>query len=218
LSDGTQDSERDGARAGGDGSDAPAVALSAEAVEQAVAPSPLMAGLDVAVAAAIALVAATLTIAMPQLIASGGIDTERDFATLSSALIPRMAFGILALLSVVVLLQAVQAVRGGISRPRSEEGGRLLRAGVAMLIAVAYASSVTWLGYILSTMLMTAAMAWYLGLRNPLAFVPGVIVIPVTIRFVFERLLLISLPRSSIEQIGVVEDAVLRFLSQLLFV
>jgi hypothetical protein len=93
-----------------------------------------------------------------------------------------------------------------------------LRAGVATLIAVAYASSVTWLGYILSTMLMTAAMAWYLGLRNPLAFVPGVIVIPVTIRFVFERLLLISLPRSSIEQIGVVEDAVLRFLSQLLFV
>jgi hypothetical protein len=177
-----------------------------------------MAGLDVAVAAAIALVAATLTIAMPQLIASGGIDTERDFATLSSALIPRMAFGILALLSVVVLLQAVQTVRIGAGRPRSEEGGRFLRAGVAMLIAVAYASSVTWLGYILSTMLMTAAMAWYLGLRNPLAFVPGVIVIPVTIRFVFERLLLISLPRSSIEQIGVVEDAVLRFLSQLLFV
>jgi hypothetical protein len=39
-------------------------------------------------------------------------------------------------------------------------------------------------------------------------------VVPVLIRFVFERLLLISLPRSSIESIGLVEDAVLRFLSQ----
>ena len=71
----------------------------------------------------------------------------------------------------------------------------------------------TWLGYILSTMLMTAAMAGYLGLRNPLTFIPGVIVIPIAIRFVFERLLLISLPRSSIESVGVIEDAVLRFLA-----
>ena len=55
----------------------------------------------------------------------------------------------------------------------------LQRAGVAAVIAVAYAASVTWLGYILSTMLMTAAMAYYLGLRNPLAFIPGVIIIPI---------------------------------------
>jgi hypothetical protein len=92
----------------------------------------------------------------------------------------------------------------------------LQRAGVATLIAVAYAASVTWLGYILATMLMTAVMAWYLGLRNPIAFVPGVLVIPVAIKFVFERLLLISLPRSEIESIGLVDDAVMRFLSKLL--
>jgi hypothetical protein len=183
-------------------------------IDAAVAFSPLMARVDVAVAAILALIAATMTVAMPMLIASGGIETERDFATLSPALIPRLAFGCLTILAIFALIPAVQTVRGGAGQPRVDELGRLQRAGIAAAIAVGYALSVTWLGYILATMVMTAVMAWYLGLRNPLAFIPGVIVVPVLIRFVFERLLLISLPRSSIEGIGVVEDAVLRFLSQ----
>jgi len=181
-------------------------------IAAAVALSPLLARADVAAAAIVALIAATLTVAMPMLIASGGIDTERDFATLSPALIPRLAFGCLTVLAIVALIPAVQTLRSGVSQPRADEFGRLQRAGIATVIAIAYASSVTTLGYTLATMLMTAAMAYYLGLRNPFAFIPGVIVIPILIRFVFERLLLISLPRSSIEAIGLVEDAVIRFL------
>jgi len=184
----------------------------AEDIDAALALTPLMARVDVAVAALLALSAATLTVAMPMLIASGGIETERDFATLSPALIPRLAFGCLTVLAIMALIPAVQTMRSGVGRPRPDELGRLQRAGVATLIAIFYAATVTWLGYILSTMLMTAAMAYYLGLRNPLSFIPGVIVIPILIRFVFERLLLISLPRSSIESIGLVEDAVMRFL------
>lgn len=186
---------------------------SAEAIEQVIALTPLMARVDVAVAAIVALSAATVTVAMPKLIASGGIDTERDFATMSPALIPQIAFGTLTVLAIIVLISAIQTVRSGIGRPREAELSGLRRAGIAGIIVVAYALSVTWLGYILSTMLMTAAMAGYLGLRNPLTFIPGVIVIPIAIRFVFERLLLISLPRSSIESVGVIEDAVLRFLA-----
>lgn len=183
-----------------------------EVIEQVIAFTPLMARLDVAVAAVMALIAATITIAMPKLIASGGIDTERDFSTMSPALIPQLAFGLLTVLALAAVVPAVRTVRSGVGRPRADELGRLQRAGVATIIALAYAASVTWLGYILSTMLMTAAMAWYLGLRNPLAFIPGVIILPILIRFVFERLLLISLPRSSIESIGAIEDAVMRFL------
>jgi hypothetical protein len=182
-------------------------------VDAAVAFSPLMARIDVVVAALLALIAATLTVAMPALIASGGIDTERDFATLSPALIPRLAFGTLTVLAGVATIQAIGAVRRGLGRPRLDELRGMQRAGIAALIAIAYAATMTWLGYILSTMLMTAAMAYFLGLRNPLAFIPGVLVIPVLIRFVFERLLLISLPRSSIESVGLVEDAVMRFLA-----
>ncbi len=186
---------------------------SAEAIEHIVALTPLMARVDVAVAAIVALLAATITIAMPKLIASGGIDTERDFATMSAALIPRIAFGTLTVLAIIVLISAIQTVKSGIGRRRAAELSGLRRAGIAAIIVVAYALSVTWLGYILSTMLMTVTMAGYLGLRNPLFFIPGVIIIPITIRFVFERLLLISLPRSSIESVGVIEDAVLRFLA-----
>ena len=174
-----------------------------------------MARLDVIVAAILALIAAAVTIAMPKLIASGGIDTERDFATMSSALIPQMAFGILAVLALIVMVSAIRTVRDGVGRPREAELSGLRRAGIAAIIAVAYALWVTWLGYILATMLMTAVMAAYLGMRNPLTFIPGVIIIPIAIRFVFERLLLISLPGSSIESIGVVEDAVLRFLAHI---
>ena len=195
-----------------EGAAAAAAQPSAADIDAAVALSPLMARVDVAVAALLALIGATIAIAMPMLIASGGIDTERDFATLSSALIPRMAFGLLTVLAIVAIVPAVQAVREGVGRPRVEEASRLQRAGVAALIAIVYAASVTTLGYILATMLMTAVMSCYLGLRNPLMFIPGVIVVPVAIKFVFERLLLISLPRSSIESIGLVEDELLRFL------
>jgi hypothetical protein len=203
-----------GPRAGGERPGA-AAQVSTEEAERAIALTPLMARLDVAVAAALALIGAALTVAMPRLIASSTIDTARDFATLSPALIPRMAFGLLAVLAVIAAVMALQAAREGGGRPRAEEPGRLRRAGIAALIAVAYAASVTTLGYILATMLMTAVMSFYLGLRNPLLFIPGVIVVPVAIKFIFERLLLISLPRSSIEGIGVVEDAVLRVLTQM---
>jgi hypothetical protein len=186
---------------------------SAADIDAAVALSPLMARVDVAVAAILALGAATMTVAMPMLIASGGIETERDFATLSPALIPRLAFGCVTILAIVALIPAVQTVRSRAGHPRADELGRLQRAGIAAAIAVGYALTVTLLGYIVATMLMTAVMSYYLGLRNPFAFIPGVIVIPILIRFVFERLLLISLPRSSIESIGLVDDAVMRFLS-----
>lgn len=207
------DTTQGGPPEGRDPAGASAAGPSAGEIDAAVALSPMMARVDVAIAAFLALLAATLTIAMPSLIASGGIDTERDFATLSPALIPRLAFGTLTVLAIVALVQAVGTVRRTIGRPRRDELSRMHRAGIAALIAIAYAASVTWLGYVLSTMLMTAAMAYYLGLRSPLAFIPGVVVLPVLIRFVFERLLLISLPRSSIEGVGIVEDAVMRFLS-----
>ena len=204
-----------GSRRRDDRSGGPGAEPSAADIEAAIALSPLMARVDIAVAALLALIGAALTVAMPMLIASGGIDTERDFTTLSPALIPRLAFGALTVLAIIALVPAVQAVRSGIGPRRLEEPSRMQRAGVAALIAVAYAASVTWLGYILATMLMTAVMASYLGLRNPLAFIPGAIIVPVVIKFVFERLLLISLPRSSIEGVGLIEDAVLRTLSQI---
>ena len=76
-----------------------------------------------------------------------------------------------------------------------------------------YTLTVSWLGFILSTMIVATVTSIFLGLRNPLTFIPSVIIVPILIRFIFERLLFISLPRSQIESVGHIEDQVIQFLS-----
>jgi hypothetical protein len=93
-----------------------------------------------------------------------------------------------------------------------DELERFSRAAIVALIVLAYALTVTWLGFILATMIVAAVLSYFLGLRNPLAYIPGVLIIPILIRFIFERLLLIALPRSRIESVGHIEDQVIRFL------
>lgn len=178
--------------------------------------SPLMARLDVAVSALIALVAGAIAVAMPRLVESGGIDTQRDFATLPAALVPQLAFATLAVVSLISLVSAVRRLKTEPGVTPADEGDRLQRAAVMVLITGAYAAGMDTLGYVLDTMLMSAIVAFYLGLRNPLAFIPGVIIVPFLIRFIFERLLLISLPPSQIEFVGQIEEAVLHFFSRLL--
>lgn len=178
--------------------------------------SPLMARLDVAVTALIALVAATIAVVMPQLVASGGIDTQRDFATLPAALVPQLAFAALAVVALISLVSSVRRLKTEHGVTPADEGDRLQRAAVMVVITAAYAAGMNTLGYVLDTMLMSAVVAFYLGLRNPLAFIPGVIIIPFLIRFLFERLLLISLPPSQIEFVGNIEEAVLHFFTRLL--
>jgi Flp pilus assembly protein TadB len=133
-----------------------------------------MARLDVAVAALFALIGAALTIAMPALI---DLRRHRDRARLRDAVARADSAHGVRRAHRAGDRRDRSCGRDGTQRnraPRPDEWSRLQRAGIATLIAVAYAASVPWLGYILATMLMTAVMAWYLGLRNPIAFVPGV--------------------------------------------
>jgi hypothetical protein len=175
-----------------------------------------MARLDVVVAALICAAAAALAIIMPQLVVSGGIIIPRSYTSLAPSVIPRLAFGSLALVAAVATVSAWSRLRaGGFGRP-ADEGDRFRRTAIMAMIVLFYALTVTWLGFIPSTMIVAAATAFFLGLRNPLAFVPGVIIVPVAARFIFERLLLISLPRSHIESIGHLEDLLMRFLVDLL--
>ena len=84
-----------------------------------------------------------------------------------------------------------------------------------MVVAVIYSFLVSWLGFIPSTMMMTAVVSMYLGITSPVALLPGTIFIPIVIRFIFERLLLIALPRSEIEFIARMEDSLMKFLSSI---
>jgi hypothetical protein len=178
--------------------------------------SPLMARLDVAMSGLIALVAAAIAVAMPQLVASGGIDIERDFATLPAYLVPQLSFGALAVVALFSLIPAVRRLKLSTGAAPADESDRLQRAGVMTVITAAYAAGMNTLGYVFDTMLMTVIVSFYLGLRNPLAFIPGALIAPFVIRFIFERMLLISLPPSRIEILGNIEEAVLGFFSRLL--
>ena len=82
-----------------------------------------------------------------------------------------------------------------------------------IVIIAAYSIFVAILGYGLSTLLMAAAIIFYLGIRQIWVIAPVAVLMPIVVRFVFERLLLISLPRSDFEAIAVVEDAIMKFLS-----
>ncbi len=177
--------------------------------------SAIMRRLEVFLAALLTCGAAGLSIFMPDLIASGGLREAQDFITLSPIFFPRLAFGILAFLCLSYVVNSVRQLQAGSSSSAAGEADRYTRAGLMMVVAVIYSFLVSWLGFIPSTMLMTAVVSMYLGITSPLALLPGTIFIPIVIRFVFERLLLIALPRSEIEFIASMEDTLMKFLSSI---
>ena len=171
--------------------------------------------LEIYLAAALALVSAGFSVFMPYLIATGGITAAQDFLTLTPIFFPRLAFAVLAALCLCYLLNAWRDARYIRSAADSGETERFLRGAKMIVIVAAYSLLVSALGYGLSTLLMAAAVIWYLGIRQIWVIAPVAVLMPIVVRFVFERLLLISLPRSDYEAIAVVEDAIMKFLSGL---
>ncbi len=181
--------------------------------ESTSAPSPMLMRLEIYLAAGMALASAGLSIFMPYLIASGGISSAQDFLTLSPIFFPRLAFAVLAALCLFYLLDAWRGARHIRYATDPGETTRILRGAKMFLIVAAYSIFVAILGYGLSTLLMAAAVIWYLGIRQIWVLAPMAVLMPIVVRFVFERLLLISLPRSDFEAIAAVEDAIMKFLS-----
>ncbi|MDH3229804.1 MAG: tripartite tricarboxylate transporter TctB family protein [Alphaproteobacteria bacterium] len=180
------------------------------------APNRLLAQVDLAVAVLLACAGLLFAIFMPALIGAGGIETAQDFMTISPAFFPRLAMGLLALTCVPYVLQAIRNLARSSKRDIGAQLIELRRAGFMVVIAVGYAGTMSWLGFLLATMLVSAVASYFLGLRRPLAFVPGVILVPIVVRFVFERMLYIALPRSEIEFVAGIEDAAMRFLVDIL--
>ena len=181
--------------------------------ESANAPSPMMLRLEIYLAAALMLLAAGLAVFMPYLIASGGISAAQDFLRLTPVFFPRLAFTVLAALCAFYLLSAWREGRYVRSAENPDEVVRFRRGALMIAVIAAYSLLVSALGYGLSTLLMAGAVIWYLGIRQIWIVASVSIVMPIVVRFIFERLLLISLPRSDYEAIAVVEDAIMKFLS-----
>jgi hypothetical protein len=175
--------------------------------------SPAMLRLEAVLAAALSLIAASLSIFMPNLIALGGIPAAQDVTTLSPIFFPRLAFGLLTLLCLRYLGQSISQLRDISGGDTADDVDRFSRAAVMIAAAAVYSYLVTFLGYGLSTLLMTASLAIFLGLRQWQTIVSVSILVPIVIRFIFERLLLISLPRGEIEFIANIEDGIMKFLT-----
>lgn len=179
-------------------------------------PNRVLAWTEVLVAALISAMAVLLAIFMPALIGAGGFETAEDYLHLTPDFFPRLTMVLLAAVSMRYLVGAVRDLARSTGRHDADDLRKLGRAGFMVVVALCYAAIISSLGFIAATMLVTVVVSYFLGLRNPLAFVPGVVIVPIAIRFIFERLLFIALPRSDIDSIAAIEDAVIGLLVKFL--
>jgi len=179
--------------------------------------SPTMLRLEVGLAALLTCIAGSLSIFMPKLIATGGIPAAKDVTTLSPIFFPRVAFGLLSLLCLSYLGKSILRLKDPSGESADGDADRFSRAAQMMAIAAGYAYFVTVLGFGLATLIMTAIVTVFLGLRQWWAILSVSVLAPIVIRFIFERLLLISLPRSEFEFIAAIEDGIMKFLTSIFF-
>jgi len=189
--------------------------MAAEANSQE-APSRPFALLEAGLAIFMTCAAIALTYTMPELIAEGGIPAAQDFLRLSPVFFPELTFGVLSALGVVYSAIALRQLAA--AGPSGEDLGTdiLGRVIIVFVLSMLYPVIMPWFGYGLTTLLLVGAMTVFLGNRvwwQVLLFSAGT---PVLIRFIFERLLKISLPSADIDAIDAVEEALMQFLSRLL--
>jgi hypothetical protein len=184
-------------------------------VEPASRPLTLLA---LAVSALVTIGAVAFFFAMPRLIAQGGIPAaQTDFLTLSPIFFPRLTFALLAFLGLTYFIGNVRLLPVAIGGRIFKEAGIIPRVLALYAIAVLYPILLPWLGFIIPTILLMGGMVVFLGIRVWWHAATFALVTPVTIRFVFERLLAISLPRAEYEWLGDAEEALMRILDSIFF-
>jgi putative tricarboxylic transport membrane protein len=176
------------------------------------APSRARALLEVVAAALIACAAGGLGVAMPALVAESAFDPPHDFIQLTPLFFPRLTFGVLAVLALVYLAQALHALRFTAAGKQQWWDPKYNNVIAMTVLAALYFVLLDWLGFTVSTAVMTVAMAALVGGGRWWHVACLALLAPVTIRFVFERLLLISLPRSELDWIADREEALMQLL------
>ncbi|MBI3126793.1 MAG: tripartite tricarboxylate transporter TctB family protein [Candidatus Tectomicrobia bacterium] len=154
---------------------------------------------------------------MDRLIAEGGMREAQQFIRLTPVFFPRVAFGLMAVLGAIHGYRAWrQLSETAPPGPGSwiEKYRNVVLVGAFIL---AYALLLPKLGFTAATLVGIAAVTATLGSRTWWEILPVSLLSPLVIRFVFERVLLIALPRSDFEFIAVPEEALMKFLVRLFF-
>lgn len=130
------------------------------------------------------------------LVAAPKVLLGRSLTAIAPSLFPSLVLGGLALLSALFLLRAVRRPSKTASGEGVERPG-LGRAFLLFTIMLFYALAMTPLGFLLSTVLVLAAISFLVGNRSPLQIALVSIISPILLYLVATRLLAVSLPELS---------------------
>lgn len=172
--------------------------------------------LSLVVAAIITFLAVFLFIAIPSLIPQGGIPgAQTDFQTLSPIFFPRLTFALLAVLGLSYFISNVRRLPLAIPGRIYNDSSILPRVLVFFSITVVYALMLPLLGFLIPSMFLMGGGTLFFGTRVWWQVLTFALVSPIIVRFVFERLLAISLPSATIEVIADTEEALMQLLSSI---
>ena len=175
--------------------------------------APAAAGLEFGIAILIGLGAGYLAVAMPTLVHEGGIQETQDFIRLSPVFFPRLSFGLTSLVSFILAFRVLRIVSGGRAFQISISANRSRRVLIMSVLVVVYSLLLPFFGYGVATLLAIAATAYFLGMRSWFSLLAFSVTTPVVTRFIFERLLAISLPLSRYEPLAELEQQLMGFLA-----
>ena len=173
--------------------------------------------LELAIGIFIAVGAGYLSIAMPTFVQEGGIQETQDFVRLTPVFFPRLSFGLTSVISWILVFRMLRAVPGAQALRFTFTPSTYARVLVMSGLIVGYASLLPFFGYGPATLLAVAATTYFLGMRSWLPLLAFSVVTPVVTRFIFERLLAISLPLCHYEPVAELEQELMRFLATLFF-
>jgi len=171
--------------------------------------------LELGIGVVIALGAGYLAVEMSNFVIEGGMRATQTFLRLSPVFFPRLSFGLTSLISFVLVLRILRSARGREAFRFKIDTAVYGRVLAMSALVVTYALMLPFLGYGIATLLAVAATTFYLGMRSWVPLLVFSFVTPVVTRFIFERLLAISLPLSPYEPLAALEQDLMRFLANI---
>ena len=141
---------------------------------------------------AVALATASLFFVVHQLLFPAGT----ALFGVSPSTLPLAMAGLILLLSLVMLVQALAAA------PRIEGAGgeRLWQVPALVALSILFVAALPWLGYLIAAALFVGATAWLFGARRPLVVLALMVLTPLLISVFFERAMVIFLPAGRLLQ------------------
>jgi hypothetical protein len=118
--------------------------------------------------------------------------------TLTPASLPFAITGIIGVLSAVLLFQGIRTRRASASSGIAVETGGLLYVGATIVVMIAYAALIPWIGYIAATAAVLLLLALLFNNRNWKQILVMMVIAPPAIMIFFRYTMLVLLPQGKL--------------------